>query len=160
MQAMVMCRLVLIVVVATGCDQGAKAASPMPTPQTLEIATPQPPVFEPMLIRSDEDFVQQAFLLVDELFQFFADGEADCDRIAARVETWAAQNVTRIGRLTEYSKTHPAAQAALTKAFEPRMNELMKKITPAFTKCSSNQRLMNAFKKFDDQQRQLGQRPR
>ena len=152
-------RLVLIAVLAGGCDAGARATPP-PAPTQQPVAAPVPPPVVSTVIGSDEEFVRQAMYLVDEMLQMFAEREPDCDRLATGIETWGAQNVTRIGRLSDYSKAHPTAQQALQKAFEPRMTELMNKLSPTFTKCTSNKRLMDAFAKLDTDARQLRQRPR
>jgi hypothetical protein len=151
--------LLLLAVLASACDQGAKAALPVPVEEpTPALALPQQPPPPRTTIESDADFVAQSTALLDELVAAFTRGrDEDCDRLAIRVENFAGQNVTRIARLTDYSTAHPTAQQALAETLEPRMNELVQTLMPAVSRCSGNQRLMKAFDRFEPVQQQ---RPR
>lgn len=147
-------RLVVLALLASACDQGATAA-PAPPRDEPPLEAVQPPPPPPKLtIENDQEYVAKALVLVEELLAVFGDGTArDCERLATDIESLAARNVTRVARLHDYSTAHPSAQQALTAALEPRMQELMRKLTPVVSSCASNQRLLDAFKRFEPPQR-------
>jgi hypothetical protein len=153
--------VVLLTVLASACDQGATATTSPPETigQPLQAAPPPPP-FVRFEVRDDADFIAKAIILIEDLGELFADGNLDCELVATRVENWGAENVTRFGVLTDYSKAHPEATQALTKQFESRATAMIQKMTPVLTSCSSNQRMMSVFQKLASQSEQIQQRPR
>lgn len=163
-------RLVLLaVVLATACDQGAVAASQPTEPRPLVIAapapTPAPPAYERYVVKDDQDFLAKAIVVIDELIAIFRDVDKDqpnCELLATRVETFAGANVTRFAVLTAYGKSHPEAEKLVQKQFEPRMSEFQTVMIPAITKCVSDQRLIKAFEKLaqDVNAQTFQQRPR
>lgn len=154
--------LVLLAVLTTACDQGAGGASPPPEATrapAVVIARQSPVAPLRFVVRDDADFGVKAVELLGEMGELFADGSKDCELVATRVETFGARNVTRFSVLMDYGKAHPQAETALQGQAKAQTDKLIQQLTPTLTACSSNTRLMVAFKKLADNN-QLPQRPR
>jgi len=163
--------VLLAALLASACDQGAKAAPPAPAPpveaRVDNFAPPHamPPKYEKYEVKSDEDFADKAFGVIEELFGIFSQpgsgGTGDCEAIAVQVENFGERNATRFAVLTAYGKAHPGAEKLIQKRFEPRMNQLISKMTSVVSPCMSNQRMVKAFEKLakDAQGFQQQQRP-
>jgi hypothetical protein len=151
--------VLLIAVFTVGCDQGA-TVPPAAAGHALEVEAPAlgAPQIAPLTIRDDADFVRQATAVLQELFALFADHPTACEQVATRIETWGAQNVTRIARMTDYGKTHPTAPTALTKAFAAQPPDFVNKLSPTMTACFGNQDVVDALQKLEVNAEQLAQR--
>ncbi len=152
--------VMLLAVLALGCDQGATAA-PAPSAPLIVTPTPQVPAFTPYTVRDDADFLAKVIQVIDGLVGVFEDRSTDCELVATRIERFGAENVTRFAVLTAYGKAHPAAEKLVQAQLEPRIQEMMKPMIATITACSSNQRLMSAFERLtkDANTQALQQRP-
>lgn len=154
--------LVLLAVLASACDQGATAATPtsVPTPalQPKQQTPTGPPAY---VVRDNADFAAKGMVLINALFAIFEHQTHDCELLATRVESFGGEHKTMFAALTAYGRAHPEAEKALQAEFGPHVDQLVQKITPALSRCMSNQRLMTAFQALADDTQQLQQhRPR
>ena len=147
-------RLLLLAVLATGCDQGANAAptsAPLVQAQDTVVKVSPPPKYVPYTVKDSADFMTKATALLEEMFQIFELANQDCDALATRVEKFSGENATRFSVLTAYGKAHPETEKALQEHFKPYTDRLMKVMTPALTNCmqgESGARMTKAFQKL------------
>jgi hypothetical protein len=136
-------RMLALVVLLAACDQGAKAAPPPPAPKPLPIIEPTP--YTPFTVKSDEDFVAKANVIVEQMFAVFSQGGKDCKLVATGLRKMTAENRTKIELLTQYGDLHKSAEDALQKELQEPMQRFMPALTTTMTACASDQDLRAAL---------------
>ncbi len=126
---------------ATPATPNASAPAAKPTEATPAAATGA------VTIASDADYQAKGTAMLGTLINMFKTDGSDCDKIAA--DATALFNDPNTTALMAYEKAHPDAKHALDASLKDRTKEFEAAAGPAMTSCKDNQKMKDAFSKFN-----------
>ena len=125
----------------------------MGAPGAGDTATPTPTATAPAAgggaITSTDDYVAKGTAMLDKMTAIFAADGTDCDKLAADITKFMADNKGTMDAAKEWEKAHPDDKKAMDKKAEPQEKAFMDKAGPAIDKCKGNKALEEALKGMD-----------
>jgi hypothetical protein len=96
-------------------------------------------------ITSDADYEAKAMGAMDKMTAIFAADGKDCDKLAADMTKFGAENKALMVSSKAYEKEHPDAKKALDEKMKPKMEGMMGAMGPAMEACKDHKGLADAM---------------
>jgi hypothetical protein len=129
---------------AAAGEAAKPAAGEAAKPVAGETPTPAAPAAGGA-IASDADYESKAMGAMDKLTAIFAAAGKDCDKLAAEITKFGAENKALMVSSKAYEKDHPDAKKALDEKMKPKMEGMMGAMGPAMEACKDHKGLADAM---------------
>jgi hypothetical protein len=96
-------------------------------------------------ITSDADYEAKAMGAMDKMTAIFAAAGKDCDKLAADMTKFGAENKALMVSSKAYEKDHPEAKKALDEKMKPKMEGMMGAMGPAMEACKDHKGVADAM---------------
>lgn len=133
-------RALCILLLAAGCYTSSSAPPATPPPPVEEIVARGPA--EPRREWTRED---QAYELMETLAEAFESAGTDCEKLAENLNGFADHHAGEMKELEDFEKELTPEQK---QQWDERSKQMMERIMPAITACSSNQNVMAAMQRL------------
>lgn len=132
-------RMLCVLVLAMGCYTSSSAPPAAPPPvEHVERAPAEPPPRE----RTREE---RAYELMEEIVEAFESAGTDCEKLAENLNALADRHEGEMKELNDFEKDLTPEQK---EQWNERTKEMMERIMPAMTACSSNANVMAAVQRL------------
>jgi hypothetical protein len=96
-------------------------------------------------IASDADYESKALGAMDKMTAIFTAAGKDCDKLAAELTKFGAENKALMVSSKQYEKDHPEAKKALDEKMKPKMEGMMGAMGPAMEACKDHKGVADAM---------------
>jgi hypothetical protein len=134
---------------AMGSGTAPAATAPAtPAAPTPAAPTPAAPAAGGDMIASDDDYLAKANVTLDKMTNVIKSAGSDCDKLAAELEKFTAENKGLLKAAAAYETAHPEAKKKFDDANKDKMAAFQAAADPAFTACQGNKKVGEAMAKM------------